>query len=86
MRAMRLSRIDLARNMRRFYRLDVQADLFGGFAVVKEWGRIGARGRMVGESYATKALGDAAMQRQAERERRRDTQNAPSSIAHEVGG
>jgi hypothetical protein len=38
-----LNRIDPARNMRRFYSLDVQPDLFGGFAVVKEWGRIGAR-------------------------------------------
>jgi hypothetical protein len=28
-------------------RLDVQPDLFGGFGVVKEWGRIGAHGRMV---------------------------------------
>jgi predicted DNA-binding WGR domain protein len=39
MNAMHLTRIDPARNMRRFYRLDVQPDLFGGFAVVKEWGR-----------------------------------------------
>jgi predicted DNA-binding WGR domain protein len=53
MSAMHLARIDPARNMRRFYRLDVQPDLFGGFAVVKEWGRIGARGRMVGEWHMT---------------------------------
>jgi hypothetical protein len=44
MSAVYLARIDPARNMRRFYRLDVQPDLFGGFAVMKEWGRIGARG------------------------------------------
>ena len=44
-----LIRIDPARNVPRFYRLDVQPDLFGGFAVVKEWGRIGARGPMVGD-------------------------------------
>jgi predicted DNA-binding WGR domain protein len=43
MSAVHLSRIDPARNMCRFYRLDVQPDLFGGFAVVKEWVRIGAR-------------------------------------------
>jgi predicted DNA-binding WGR domain protein len=40
MSAVHLARIDPARNVRRFYRLDVQPDLFGGFAVVKEWGRI----------------------------------------------
>jgi predicted DNA-binding WGR domain protein len=44
MTAVTLYRIDPARNMRRFYALDVQPDLFGGFAVVKEWGRIGRAG------------------------------------------
>jgi predicted DNA-binding WGR domain protein len=28
--------------MRRFYRLDMQPDLFGGFLLVRQWGRIGA--------------------------------------------
>jgi predicted DNA-binding WGR domain protein len=65
------TRIDPVRNMRRFYRLDVQPHLFGGFAVVKEWGRIGARGRRMDELHATKALAAAAMQRQADRKRRR---------------
>jgi predicted DNA-binding WGR domain protein len=37
MNAVHLHRIDPARNMRRFYALDVQPDLFGGFAVAKEW-------------------------------------------------
>jgi predicted DNA-binding WGR domain protein len=50
-----LHRIDPARNMRRFYRLDMQPGLFGGFAVAKEWGRIGARGR-AGDSHLTEAL------------------------------
>ncbi len=38
---------------------------------MKEWGRIGTRGRIVDESYDSKALAIAAMQRQAERKRRR---------------
>jgi predicted DNA-binding WGR domain protein len=38
MSAVHLNRIDTARNMRRFYRIDVQPDLFGGFAVVTELG------------------------------------------------
>jgi predicted DNA-binding WGR domain protein len=39
-----LTRIDLARNMRRFYALHTQPDLFGGVSVIKEWGRIGQPG------------------------------------------
>jgi predicted DNA-binding WGR domain protein len=74
MTAVNLHRIDPACNMRRFYRLDVQPDLFGGFAVVKAWGRIGARGRMVDEWHMTEAAAVAALQRQAERKRRRGYQ------------
>ena len=52
----------------------LQPDLFGGFAVVKEWGRIGARGRMMDEWHMTEAQALAALQRQAERKRRRGYQ------------
>jgi predicted DNA-binding WGR domain protein len=71
MTAVKLHRIDPARNMRRFYSLDVQPELFGGFVVVKEWGRIGARGRVTDELHATENLAAAAMQRHAARKRRR---------------
>jgi predicted DNA-binding WGR domain protein len=59
MNAVHLRRIDPARNMRRFYRLDIQPDLFGGVLLVK-WGRIGAHGRMVAEPYDGEALAAAA--------------------------
>ena len=71
MNAVHLRRVDPARNMHRFYRLDVQPNLFGGVLLMKEWGRIGARGRMVAESYDSEALAADALQRQAERKRRR---------------
>jgi predicted DNA-binding WGR domain protein len=71
MTALHLRRIDPARNMRRFYRLDIEPDLFGGVLLVKEWGRIGARGRMVAESYDNEVLATDALQRQADRKRRR---------------
>jgi predicted DNA-binding WGR domain protein len=71
MTALHLRRIDPARNMRRFYRLDIEPDLFGGVLLVKEWGRIGARGRMVAESYDSEVLAADALQRQADRKRRR---------------
>ena len=40
-----LYRTDPARNMARFYHLDIQRDLFGNWCLVREWGRIGKAGR-----------------------------------------
>jgi predicted DNA-binding WGR domain protein len=39
-----LRRIEPQRNMRRFYALSLQPDLFGTVSIVKEWGRIGQHG------------------------------------------
>lgn len=57
--------------MRRFYRLDVQPDLFGGILPMKEWGRLGATGCKIAERYDAEALASAASHRQIERKRRR---------------
>lgn len=46
-----LKRIDPSLNMRRFYRMSVQPDLFGGACLVREWGRIGFRGQMLVEEH-----------------------------------
>lgn len=46
-----LKRIDPSLNMRRFYRMSVQPDLFGGVSLVREWGRIGYRGQMLVEQH-----------------------------------
>ena len=70
MTALHLRRIDRTRNMRRFYWIDVQPDLFGGVLLMKEWGRIGQRGRIVAEPYDSEVLAAAAMQKQAVRKRR----------------
>ena len=40
-----LRRIDQARNMARFYELDVQPGLFGDISVTRHWGRIGSNGQ-----------------------------------------
>ena len=77
-----LRRVDASCNMARFYRLDVQPDLFGGVLLVKEWGRIGAHGRTVPEHYDDEALAAAAMQRQAERKRRRGYVLLSSDTSH----
>jgi predicted DNA-binding WGR domain protein len=39
-----LYRIDPAKSMQRFYRLDIQRDLFGNYCVLREWGRLGRSG------------------------------------------
>ena len=74
MTAVTLRRIDPAHNMARFYTMDVQPDLFGGVLLMKQWGRIGARGRIVNESHPTEALALAALQRQADQKLRRGYQ------------
>lgn len=43
---MHLCREDPSRNMRRFYLMAVQRDLFGGASLIREWGRIGSPGRL----------------------------------------
>ena len=45
MNAVILYRIDATKRMHRFYRLDVQPDLFGQWCLMREWGRIGSSGR-----------------------------------------
>jgi predicted DNA-binding WGR domain protein len=66
-----LRRVDPSRNMRRFYRLVITPDLFGGFLLMKQWGRIGVRGRIVAERHETEAGAVDALRRQAIRKRRR---------------
>ena len=48
---LRLTRIDPEQNMRRFYRLALQPDLFGGCSLVREWGRIGRGGQILRQEF-----------------------------------
>ena len=48
-----LHRTDPVKNMRRFYRLDVQPDLFGAWSLIREWGRIGRAGQVRTIPYDT---------------------------------
>lgn len=47
----RIERIDPDRNMRRFYRMRLQPDLFGGVHLLREWGRVGASGQVMCDHY-----------------------------------
>jgi len=59
-----LTRIDPAKNMRRFYRLDMQPDLFGGVALVRAWGRIGSAGQVRSYVYPDPAAACVALEKQ----------------------
>ncbi|WP_334407664.1 WGR domain-containing protein [Bradyrhizobium sp. AZCC 2289] len=50
-----LTRIDNRRNVARFYKLDVQRTLFGGWSLVREWGRIGRPGTVRAEMQQSRA-------------------------------
>ena len=69
-----LRRIDPAKNMARFYAMEVQRDLFGAIMLMRQWGRLGTGGRIAGEPYASVALAKNALERQAARKRRRGYQ------------
>jgi predicted DNA-binding WGR domain protein len=81
MNGVHLRRINPSRNMRRFYRLYVESDLFGGFMLMKAWGRLGTRGRIVAERYDSEAIALVALQKQVARKRRRDYQPITSKGA-----
>lgn len=51
MNRVQLRRVDPTQNMRRFYSLTLQPDLFGGCDLVREWGRIGQAGTVMRNSF-----------------------------------
>jgi predicted DNA-binding WGR domain protein len=61
MNTVTLRRTDTARNMHRYYRLDVQPDLFGQWCCVREWGRIGRAGQTRSIPYPTPLEAQAAL-------------------------
>ena len=60
-----LHRIDAARNMARFYAMSIQPTLFGGEALVRNWGRIGTRGRYRMDLFEDGAAAERALARLA---------------------
>ncbi len=48
-----LHRHNPSKNMRRFYNLLVEPDLFGGVRLACEYGRIGQSGRVIVQHYPT---------------------------------
>ena len=69
--AAHLERFDPARNMARFYRVDVARTLFGEWAVISRWGRIGTHGRSREEWVSSIEEAERVQARQLDRKRRR---------------
>ena len=58
-----LRRIELEKNMARFYEISLQPTLFGDVAVVRRWGRIGGGGRSLSVWEESEAAAQEAMSR-----------------------
>jgi predicted DNA-binding WGR domain protein len=76
MTAVTLTRTDHARCMARFYVLDVQADLFGAWCLIREWGRIGRPGQLRHVPYPTEDEAKEALARQRRAKERRGYRSA----------
>jgi predicted DNA-binding WGR domain protein len=80
MNAVILYRINRVKRMHRYYRMDVQPDLFGEWCLMRKWGRIGSAGQARSlvnwaafRPRPTPQEAEAALQRQrSARERRGD--------------
>lgn len=69
--ALKLRRVDPSCNMRRFYIMTVQRDLFGGASLIREWGRIGSRGQSMIEQHPDEGLAISALLKLAAAKRKR---------------
>ena len=68
---LQMRRVDPARNMRRYYRMSIQPDLFGGASLVREWGRIGSRGQIMREQHPDEGQEITALMKLARVKQRR---------------
>ena len=73
-----LTRIDHDRNMRRVYALDVAPTLFGEWALIAEWGRIGQSGMVQTSTFADEASASAARTKRIAIKQRRGYQSKGS--------
>jgi predicted DNA-binding WGR domain protein len=71
MTAITLTRSDPSRNIHRYYRLDVQPDLFGAWCFIREWGRIGRGGQIRSVPFPTLSEAKGAVERQRRAKERR---------------
>jgi predicted DNA-binding WGR domain protein len=70
-RPVTLRRIEPAKNMARFYALEVERDLFGRHVLVRRWGRIGTAGKIRLDEHTGESEALAALQRLQAAKRRK---------------
>lgn len=73
-----LERKDPAKNMNRFYKVVVTETLFGEWALIREWGRIGSAGTVREEWFDTADLAVQSAQRLAGKKERKGYRRAAS--------
>ena len=71
MPAVYMERSDHTRNLARFYQVDIQRTLFGEWAVVTRWGRIGTHGRTQQDWFTCLREAQAGQASRVARKRRR---------------
>ena len=81
-----LERCDPARNMARFYVLTIEPTLFGDTALVREWGRLGQRGRRRLDLFAGRVQAVEALEAWLVRKTRRGyvRRNSTASVNRPV--
>ena len=67
-----LYHIDRDRHMHRYYRMDVQPDLFGQWCLMRGWGRVGSTGQTRCLPFPTPQEAEAALDKQRNAKERRD--------------
>lgn len=71
MTAVYLERVDPARNMARFYVITATPTLFGEWALIREWGRIGSPGTVKEAWFETvESAARAALKLRGQKQRR----------------
>jgi predicted DNA-binding WGR domain protein len=71
MTAITLYRINPAKRMHRYCRLDVQPSLFGEWCLMREWGRIGRSGQARSARFPTPHEAEEALNQQRRIKERR---------------
>ena len=73
-RPVTLRRIEPAKNMARFYALEVERDLFGRVVLVRRWGRLGTAGKTRLDEHKGEGEAWAALQKLQAAKRRKGYQ------------
>ncbi len=68
---LRLERRDPERHMARFYALHIAQTLFGGWDLIRDWGRIGSPGTLRIDPFETREESERAFLRIAQQKRMR---------------